>query len=36
VAVPDLMVYAATAAAIDRLPGPVMLIDHSMGGLTKK
>jgi pimeloyl-ACP methyl ester carboxylesterase len=30
----DLMAYAAAvAAAIDRLPGPVMLIGHSMGGL---
>ena len=31
---PDLAAYAATiAAAIDRLPGPVLLIGHSMGGL---
>ena len=30
----DLAAYAATVAtAIDRLPGPVMLIGHSMGGL---
>jgi len=30
----DLMAYAATvAAAIDRLPGPLLLIGHSMGGL---